>query len=77
MVKVSENDFKLLTGTDKLTEYQFHTHPARHFFCNVCGIYTFHNKRSAPDSYGVNIFCLKDFDHEGIPIRQTIGAAMD
>lgn len=77
MVKVSENDFKLLTGTDKLTEYQFHTHTARHFFCNVCGIYTFHNKRSAPDSYGVNIFCLKDFDHEGIPIRQTIGAAMD
>ena len=49
---------------------------ARHFFCNICGVYTFHNKRIAPDSYGVNFFCLKEFDPEGIPVRQTIGAAM-
>ncbi len=76
MVKVHESDFKLLTGKERINEYQFHTLTARHFFCNACGIYTFHNKRSAPDSYGVNIFCLKGFDPEGIPVRQTVGAAM-
>ena len=76
MVKVHETDLNLLTGKEQLTEYQFHTLTARHFFCNICGIYTFHNKRIAPDSYGVNIFCLKEFDSEGIPVRQTAGAAM-
>ena len=76
MVKVHESHFSLVTGKDKLTEYQFHTMTARHFFCSVCGIYTFHNKRVAPDSYGINIFCLKDFNPDGIPIRQTVGAAM-
>ena len=76
MVKVHESEFKLIAGTEQLSEYQFHTRTARHFFCKICGIYTFHNKRIAPDSYGVNIFCLKDFDPDGIPIRQTIGAAM-
>lgn len=76
MIKVHESDFNLRSGKDKLTEYQFHTITARHFFCSVCGIYTFHKKRVAPDSYGVNIFCLKDFDPDGIPVRQTVGAAM-
>jgi len=76
MVKVHKSDFQLLAGQEQLTEYQFHTKTARHFFCKVCGIYTFHNKRLAPDSYGVNIFCLKDFDSDGIPVRQTVGAAM-
>ncbi len=76
MVKVHESDFKLLEGKEKLSEYQFHTLTARHFFCSVCGIYTFHNKRIAPDSYGVNVFCLKGFDPAGIPVRKTIGAAM-
>jgi hypothetical protein len=76
MVKVHESDFKLLTGEEQLTEYQFHTNTARHFFCKVCGIYTFHNKRMAPDSYGINIFCMQDFDSTGIPVRATVGAAM-
>ena len=76
MVKVHESEFTLIAGTEHLSEYQFHTRTARHFFCKICGIYTFHNKRIAPDSYGINIFCLKDFDTDGIPVRQTIGAAM-
>lgn len=73
MVKVHEDDFKLLSGEDSLTKYQFHTHTARHFFCKHCGIYPFHRKRTAPDSYGINVHCLETKDLEDIPIRETNG----
>ncbi|MEP7243011.1 MAG: GFA family protein [Gammaproteobacteria bacterium] len=76
MVKVHEDQFVLLAGQELLTEYQFHTHVARHYFCRVCGIYPFHRKRSAPDHFGVNVFCLHDFDPTGIPVRATVGAGM-
>ncbi len=76
MVKVHESKFKLLAGETFLTEYQFHTHTAKHYFCNVCGIYPFHRKRVTPDNLGINVFCLEGFDPEGIPVRQTVGAAM-
>lgn len=76
MVKVHESQFKLLAGAQALTEYQFHSHTARHFFCKTCGIYPFHRKRVTPDNLGINVFCLDDFDPQGIPVRQTPGAAM-
>ncbi len=76
MVKVHESAFELLAGGEALSEYQFHTRTARHFFCKVCGIYPFHRKRVTPDFYGVNVACLDDFDPTGIPLRQAVGAAM-
>ena len=77
MVKVHESNFRLLQGAESLRLYRFHTMTAKHYFCGVCGIYPFHRKRSAPDHYGVNVFCLEDFDPAGIPVRATVGAAMD
>jgi hypothetical protein len=77
MVKVHESKFKLIKGEESLTEYQFHTKTARHFFCKVCGIYSFHRKRVTPDYFGINVFCLNDFDPTGIPISQAVGAKMD
>jgi hypothetical protein len=76
MVKVHESAFRLLAGEGSLSEYQFHTRTARHYFCKICGIYTFHRKRVTPDHYGVNVFCLEDFDPAGILVRATAGAAM-
>lgn len=76
MAKVHESRFRLLAGADSLTEYQFHTHTARHYFCRVCGIYPFHRKRTAPDHYGVNVYCLEGFDPAGIPVRQAHGSTL-
>lgn len=76
MVKVHESAFELLAGEGALSEYQFHTHIARHFFCRTCGIYPFHRKRVTPDHLGINVFCLEDFDPAGIPVRATIGRGM-
>lgn len=76
MVKVHEDNFRLLSGSESITEYQFHTNTARHYFCKVCGIYPFHRKRVTPDNFGINVYCLEGLSLEGIPIRQAIGAAM-
>jgi hypothetical protein len=76
MVQVHESRFRLLAGEDYLSEYQFHTRTARHFFCKVCGIYPFHRKRVTPDKLGINVFCLEGFDPEGIVVRRAVGAAM-
>jgi hypothetical protein len=76
MVKVHESAFRLLSGADSLTLYQFHTQTAEHYFCSTCGIYPFHRKRLAPDSYGINVYCLENFDPAGIPVRATVGAGM-
>jgi hypothetical protein len=76
MVKVPEAQFKLLAGGESLTLYQFHTNTAKHYFCRTCGIYPFHRKRMAPDSYGVNVFCLEGFNPAGIPVRTTDGIGM-
>jgi len=77
MVKVHESKFTLLQGEGFLTDYQFHTKTAHHYFCKRCGIYPFHRKRITPDHFGINVFCLEGFNPEGIPVRATIGADMD
>lgn len=61
----------LLRGKEKLTEYRFNTGTAVHFFCSVCGIYTFHQRRSNPQQYGVNVACLEGlspFDFAEVPV---------
>ena len=48
----------ILEGEDLLTLYQFNTKVAKHYFCSRCGTYTFHQRRSDPNTYGVNVACL-------------------
>jgi hypothetical protein len=76
MTSVHEDRFKLLTGADVLSEYNWNTRVARHFFCSRCGIYPFHKKRAMPDHYGINVNCLHGFDPAGIVVRQAEGKGM-
>jgi hypothetical protein len=50
--------FRLLQGSDELTDYRFGTGVARHLFCRVCGIKSFYVPRSNPDGIDVNVRCL-------------------
>jgi hypothetical protein len=49
----------ILQGADKLTQYQWGTRTAKHYFCSVCGIYTHHQRRSNPKEFGVNAAILE------------------
>jgi hypothetical protein len=57
---VPASRFRLLRGSDSLTEYQFNTGTARHLFCRLCGVKSFYVPRSNPDGYSVNARCLED-----------------
>ena len=66
-------DIAVQQGQDMLTRYQFNTGQAQHFFCSRCGIYTFHQRRSRPDQYGVNAACLEGvspFDFAQVPVME-------
>jgi hypothetical protein len=76
MTKVPESALTILKGEDALTLYQWNTRRAKHYFCKHCGIYVFHRKRSQPDHFGVNVFCLDGFDAAAIPVRATEGKGM-
>jgi hypothetical protein len=55
---VPASRFRLLCGSDDLTEYGFNTGTARHLFCRHCGIKAFYVPRSHPDGFDVNVRCL-------------------
>jgi len=50
--------FRLLQGTEVLSEYTFNTGIAKHRFYRICGIKSFYIRRSNPDGIDVNIRCL-------------------
>ena len=62
MSMVKNDDFKIIKGKDKLSQYQFHTKVAKHYFCSICGIYTHHNPRINPAMTGFNLGCIEDID---------------
>ncbi len=76
MAKIPESALSVLEGESMLTLYQWNTRRAKHYFCRRCGIYVFHRKRVAPDHFGVNVFCLEDFDVTSVPVRATEGFNM-
>jgi len=59
VASVELSDIKIVKGEEQISEYQFNSKTARHFFCPTCGIYTHHQRRSNPTQYGINIACLE------------------
>ena len=56
---VRHSDFNLISGKEYLTSYQFATHTAEHLFCRRCGVKSFYQPRSHPDSFSIDIRCVK------------------
>lgn len=67
-------------GQDALTLYQFNTGQAKHYFCSRCGIYTFHQRRSNPQQYGVNAACIEGvspFDFAQVAVSEGVSHPQD
>lgn len=74
-VSAELSGIEVLSGREFLTEYRFNSKQAVHYFCSKCGIYTFHQRRSNPNQYGVNVACLEGvspFDFEKIKVMDGI-----
>ncbi len=50
-----------------LGTYSFGTHAAKQHFCKNCGIYVFHETRSKPGNFGINIGCLDNVELYDFP----------
>lgn len=61
---VGANQFKLLSGEESLTDYQFNHHVIHHVFCKVCGIKSFARGKNPDggDMVAINTRCLEDVD---------------
>lgn len=76
MASVSIEQLRVVKGEDKLSLYQWNTNQAKHYFCNVCGIYTHHQRRSTPNEYGFNVACIEGVDPFALgPIAVGDGAS--
>lgn len=71
---VAPEHFRLLSGIQLLSTYQFGTHVAVHRFCQKCGIHPFYTPRSHPDQVDVNIHCFDDSLRDHFPIQTFDGA---
>ena len=57
---VPHEHLALQSGRDDLTSYRFGTRSAEHMFCKHCGVKSFYQPRSHPDSWSVNAHCLDE-----------------
>jgi hypothetical protein len=60
---VPAQQFKLLSGEDNLTDYQFNKHVIHHLFCKTCGIKSF-ARGTGPKgpTVAINVRCLDDVE---------------
>ncbi len=70
---IAKDQFQLNTGWDKLSNYQFNTKIAQHYFCKRCGIKPFYQPRSHPDCWNVNVRCLDDFSKLNLELNTFDG----
>ncbi|KLI63120.1 GFA family protein [Aurantiacibacter marinus] len=71
MLDAPMTSLTITAGEDSLSLYTFGSGQARHRFCSRCGIHTFHQLRSEPDHYGINVACIDGmsiYDFEETPV---------
>jgi hypothetical protein len=75
---VPEEKFRLLSGEEALSDYQFGKHHIHHLFCTGCGIRSF-ARGAGPDGkvmIAVNARCLDDVDLGVIPVKSFDGKSL-
>ena len=72
---IPATSFKLESGKDQLTDYQFGKKDLHHPFCKHCGMHTF-SHGVGPDgveTYAINARCLEDIDLKPLTITEFDG----
>jgi len=75
---VPRAQFKLLSGEDALTDYQFNKKVVHHLFCANCGISSF-GTGTGPDQsemVSINVRCLDDVDLDALTVTSFDGKSL-
>ncbi len=70
------SQFRLQSGADELTKFEFNRHVIQHFFCSSCGIQSFaRGKRPSDgtDVAAVNVRCLDGLDVDSLKVKKVNG----
>ncbi|WP_369157554.1 GFA family protein [Candidatus Thiodiazotropha sp. LNASS1] len=59
---IPPEQFKIQAEEGALGLYQFGAKTAKHYFCNRCGIYTFHETARFPGHFRANLGCIEGID---------------
>ena len=75
---VGEDAFKLLSGADATTDYQFNKHVIHHLFCSTCGIssYGWGTGKDGKKMFSINARCLDDVDLDKLEVSKFDGKKM-
>jgi hypothetical protein len=80
---IKPDAFRLLTGDDHLSDYQFGSKQGHHLFCKHCGVRSFsrgHVPEIGGDFVSINIACLDDVPDDvlaALPVRYANGRDND
>lgn len=75
---IPATQFRLLSGEDALTDYQFNKKRIHHLFCSTCGIHPF-ARSTGPDgkeTVAVNLRCLEGVDLEALTPQKFDGKSL-
>ena len=61
-VPADDAHFRIISGQEHLSNYQFGSKEASHYFCRICGIHVFGRPRMYPDRNTINLRCLDNFE---------------
>jgi hypothetical protein len=75
MAFTPKDSFTLLSGDDKLSDYQFNTKKIHHLFCENCGVRSFARgvDRKGNEMMMVNVRCLEGVDLASLKITEHNG----
>ena len=72
---VPPEQFKLLSGEESLSEYQFNKKVIHHLFCPACGVESF-ARGTSPDGksmYAINVRCLDGINLGSLTLKSVDG----
>jgi hypothetical protein len=75
---IALSDFRLLSGENEMTDYQFNKRTVHHPFCKTCGIesYAYGKGPGGRDMVMLNVRCLDGVEVDQFEVKKFDGASL-